>query len=183
MTAPVTKSRNLIERYQDYRSRRFLKHERAWSHRLPRWRVQRRRRLLVIGLALALSLMVLTGVLCAFGMQSAALLWLPACALFFPLWIALQIVSGRQGDAPRAALDEFEIAQRDSARSIGLTLTQYLTLVPIFYLIIGSTQFPSSDLAYAGGLLALAAVLIGGCAPAMILAWTQPDPEPDNVAT
>ena len=35
----------------------------------------------------------------------------------------MQIVAGRRGDAPRGALDEFEIAQRNSARSIGLTIT------------------------------------------------------------
>ena len=54
----------------------------------------------------------------------------PRALLFFPLWTMLQIVSGRQGDAPRDALDEWEIQQRNSARSIGLTVTQLLTLVP-----------------------------------------------------
>ena len=76
-------------------------------------------------------------VLCAFGFWWAPLLWLPR-AVFFPLWIALQIVSGRRGDAPEAALDEYEMQQRNSARSIGLTVTQNLMLMPIVYLIFGS---------------------------------------------
>jgi hypothetical protein len=36
------------------------------------------------------------------------LLWLPACLIFFPLWVTLQAMSGRQGDAPSATLDEFD---------------------------------------------------------------------------
>jgi len=35
----------LIDRYQDYRIRRFLKHERKYANALPGWRTQRRRRL------------------------------------------------------------------------------------------------------------------------------------------
>jgi hypothetical protein len=121
--------------------------------------------------------------LCAFGIRWAPLLWLPACLLFFPLRILLQIVSGRQGDAPQAALDEYEVQQRNSARSIGLTLTQNLMLLPIGYLIIGSTitqnvtAATTVDMAYAGGLMALTVLLIGGCTPAMILGWIRPSPD------
>ncbi|MGE0220202.1 hypothetical protein [Mycolicibacterium sp.] len=169
----------LIDRYQTYRAKRFLKHERAYANSLPSWRTQRRRRLLVIGLAVTFAFMFGVSVLCAFGIGRAPLLWLPACALFFPMWLMLQIVSGRQGDAPHATLDEYELAQRNSARSIGLTVTQYLMLVPVGYLIIASvnTVNPEVDIAYAGGLMALSVLLIGGCTPAMILGWTRPDPE------
>jgi hypothetical protein len=94
------------------------------------------------------------------------------------MWIALQIVSGRRGDAPAAALDEYEIAQRNSARSVGLTVTQYLMLVPIFYLIFGAviTGGTDTDIAYAGGLMAVTMLLVGGCTPTLMLAWTRSDP-------
>jgi hypothetical protein len=169
----------LIDRYQAYRAQQFLKSERKYANSLPGWRTQRRRRTLVVGLALTFAFMFAVSVLCAFGVGRAPLLWLPACALFFPMWVMLQIVSGRQGDAPLAALDEYELAQRNSARSIGLTLTQYLMLIPIGYLIFGSvyTDGTDTDMAYAGGLMALAVLLIGGCSPAMILGWTRPDPD------
>ena len=123
--------------------------------------------------------MAVVSVLCALGFRGAAIAWLPATLVFFPLWLMLQIVSGRQGDAPHATLDEFELTQRNNARSIGLTVTQNLMLVPIFYLIIGSvaTDFANGDIAYAGGLMALTVMLIGGCLPAMILGWTRPDPD------
>lgn len=169
----------LIDRYQNYRTRQFLKSERTYAKWLPGWRIRSRRRALVVGLAVAFAFMAVVSVMCAFGIDWAPLLWLPACALFFPLWIVLQIVSGRQGDAPHATLDEYELAQRNSARSIGLTLTQYLMLLPIFYLIFGATltDGTDTDMAYAGGLMAMTVLLIGGCAPAMILGWTRPDPD------
>ena len=105
--------------------------------------------------------MFAVSLMCAFGIEWAPLLWLPACGLFFPMWLMLQIVSGRQGDAPDAALDEYELAQRNNARSIGLTITQNLMLVPIFYLIFGSviTGGTDTDMAYAGGLMALTVLL------------------------
>ncbi len=170
--------RNILQRYQDFRTRRFRKYEQTWATSLPRWRTRGRRRALVIAVAVSFLVMATTAVLCAFGFTTAALLWLPACALFFPAWTVLQIASGRLGDAPEAALDEFEVAQRNSARSIGLTITQYLMLIPIGYLLIGSIHGlgPGEDVAYAGALMVLTVLLIGGCAPAMILAWVRPDP-------
>jgi hypothetical protein len=178
----TTTQRNPIERYQEYRTRRFLKNERTWAKSLPGWRTQRRRRTLVVALAVTFALMFAVSVLCAFGLQWAPLLWLPVCAVYFPLWIALQIVSGRQGDAPEATLDEFEIAQRNSARSMGLTITQNLMLIPGFYLIFGAVLTDGADqsMAYAGGLMVLTVLVIGGCAPAMILGWIRPDPDPED---
>lgn len=182
MTDPTMHTeRNLIDRYQDYRTRRFLKHGRTWAKALPGWRTQARRRALVIGLAGAFVFMFAVSVVCAFGIEWAPLLWFPACLIFYPLWITLQVVSGRQGDAPSATLDEFEMQQRNSARSIGLTVTQYLMMVPIFYLTFGAVITHGADtaMAYAGGLMALTVLLIGGCTPAMILGWSRPDPEPE----
>ncbi len=177
----------LLDRYQDFRTRRFLKNERTYAHWLPGWRTQRRRRQLIVVLALTFAAMVVTSVMCAFGIEWAPILWLPTVAVFLPVWTVLQIVSGRQGDAPLTTLDEFELQQRNSARSIGLTVTQNLMLVPIFYLIFGSTIAEGAtdgaaiSLAFAGGSMALAALLIGGCTPAMILGWTKQDPDTEDL--
>ena len=172
---------NLLDRYQAYRTRRYLKFERRYANALSGWRNQSRRRVLVVVLGVAFTLMFAVGVVCAFGVTWAPLLWLPACLVFYPTWMALQIVSGRQGDAPEAALDEFEIQQRNSARSIGLTVTQNLMLLPIAYLIVGSVLTRGTDIsmAYAGGLMSLTVLLIGGCTPAMILGWTRSDIDPE----
>lgn len=184
MSRPNTQADpTLLDRYQDYRIQRFLKHERRYANSLPGWRNKRRRRILVGWLAATFAFMFAVAVLCAFGVNWAPLLWLPACLAFFPAWIALQIVSGRRGDAPQAALDEYEIAQRNSARSIGLTVTQNLMLIPIAYLIFGAviTRGADVDMAYAGGLMALTVLLVGGCTPAMILGWTRTDPDLENL--
>jgi hypothetical protein len=175
MSQTTQSDETLLDRYQDYRTRRFLKHEQKYANSLTGWRNQRRRRMLVVGLSVTFAFMFAVAILCAFGLWWAPLLWLPACAVFFPMWIALQVVSGRRGDAPAEALDEYEIQQRNSARSIGLTVTQYLMLIPIFYLIFGSviTHGLDTHMAYAGGLMATAVLLIGGCTPAMILGWTR----------
>jgi hypothetical protein len=169
----------LIDRYQNFRTRRFHKFESRYADSLPRWRSQRRRRALVMALAAAFTFMAVVSVMCAFGIRWAPLLWLPACVVFFPVWIVLQIVSGRRGDAPESALDEYEMQQRNSARSIGLTVTQNLMLLPIFYLIFGSVMTGGADvdMAYAGGLMVTTVLLIGGCLPAMILGWVRPNPE------
>ena len=88
-------------------------------------------------------------------------------------------MSGRQGDAPRQALDEWEIQQRNDARSVGLSVTQTLVfIVAIFLIFTSSVQWNVERLPYTGGLLALTAMLIGACTPAMILSWTNPDPDP-----
>jgi hypothetical protein len=173
---------DLIERYQTYRTNRFLKQERSWANSLPGWRSRHRRRILVGVLAADFVFMFAVSVACAAGVEWAPLLWLPACLVFFPLWISLQNVSGRRVDAPEGALDEFEVAQRNSARSIGLTITQNLMMIPVAYLIFGAvfTGGTDTEMAYAGGLMALTMLLAGGCSPAMILGWVRPDPDADD---
>lgn len=173
----------LLERYQDFRTRRFLRHEEQYRHWLPRWRTQRRRRILVVGLAVILLTMAVVGVVCLNDMETGPLLWLPVCGAFLVTWTVLQIVSGRQGDAPRDALDEWEVQQRDSARSIGLTVTQTLTFVPAMFLIVAGAldlDIDRTNLVYSAGLFVLTALIVGACAPAMILAWTRPDPDTDT---
>src|SRR6478752_752820 len=68
MTAPRTEP-NILDRYQDYRTRRFLKNERRHAHSLPGWRSQARRRMLVVGLAVTFAFMLVVGILCALGLQ------------------------------------------------------------------------------------------------------------------
>lgn len=175
---------NLIDRYQQYRTRRFLANESQTSSWLPGWRTQKRRRILVGALLAIFVAMLAVGVTCHFGVEWAPLLWLPVCLVFMPVWVALRVASGRQDDAPEAVLDEFEIDQRNGARSIGFAVMQSLGLIAAIYLIFGAviTNGDNGDMVYAGGIFTLMAVLIGGCTPAMILAWTRPDPDVDDLS-
>jgi hypothetical protein len=35
-------------------------------------------------------------------------------------------------------------------------------------------------MAYAGGLMTITVLLVGGCTPAMVLGWSRTDPEPED---
>ncbi|MEU8895066.1 hypothetical protein [Nocardia sp. NPDC048505] len=178
----TTMTNGLLDRYQNYRLRRWLLQEQRLSGLLPAWRTRGRRRALVVTVALTLAVMFVAGLLCAFELRFAALAMLPAALIFLPAWGMLRIVSHVQDTAPNATLDELEITQRDTARSIGLTVTQTLALPPVFYLIFSSSLFPhlsTFQTAYAGGVMVLATLLAGGCTPGMILGWNRLDPEPE----
>lgn len=172
---------SLIDRYEAYRTRRFLKNEELTSRWLPGWRNQHRRRILAGTVVALLALMFAISIASYFTM-AAALVWLPVVIAFLPAWTCLQIVSGRQSDAPRHALDEREIAERNSARSIGLSVAQGLLMLPIFALL-WTVPFDSIDhraVSYSAGGFALASILFSGCLPAVLLAWTRPDDDPED---
>lgn len=172
-----------IDQYQAFRTRRFLKNEAQLRNWLPAWRTQRRRRVLVLTLCAVFACMLAAAAICLVNMLGA-LLWLPVTVVFLLTWTTLQVISHRQSDAPRDALDERELRQRDSARSIGLTVTQFLVAIPTFVLLIaGSSDGAFTFPAYPAALFILTALMIGGCAPAMILAWNHTDPEPDHYLT
>lgn len=182
MTA-ATEPSTLLERYQAYRVKRWLAREKQLTGMLPGWRTRGRRRALVITVVVALTALFVTGVLCAFGLEWAALFAGLSALVFLPSWTMLRIVSHAQDDAPAETLDELEMVQRETARSIGLTITQTLCVLPVVYVIWSGALFPEADAfrtAYAGGVMILATLLAGGCAPAMILAWSNPDPEPEG---
>lgn len=168
---------DILTRYQAYRTRRFLENDANTRHWLPKWRTQRRRRILAVAVIVAdLTFLVIS--ISTLFFPWAAIVWIPAVMIFLPIWTALQTVSGRHSDAPKGALDEWEIQQRNDARSIGLTVTQGLVLLAAFALIFLSTAFPDLPrLAYAGGGWTAAALMIGISTPAVILAWITPDPE------
>ncbi|MGW6426810.1 hypothetical protein ACWF82_29415 [Nocardia sp. NPDC055053] len=178
----MTSATGLIDRYQNYRVRRWLVQEQRTAGMLTGWRPQRRRRLLVVVVAASLLALAISGVLCAFGLRWAPALTGFTVIGFIPSWTMLRIASGGQDYAPETMLDEWEIAERNKARSVALALTQQLTMLPLFFLLFCSAWEPADSFrtAYAGGVMMLAAILAGGCAPAMILGWTRPDPEPES---
>lgn len=167
---------SILDRYEDRRTRRFLKNEELSAHWMPNWRTRKRRRLLA-GLVMTLIGLMFVIAVTTYFARIAAVAWLPVTMLFLPTWTCLQIVSGRQSDAPRHALDEREIAERNSARSIGLSVAQTLVLIPIFVLLVGAgiDSLDHRSLSYSAGGFALASILFSGCLPAVLLAWSRPD--------
>ncbi|MDV2476649.1 hypothetical protein F8M49_17355 [Rhodococcus zopfii] len=174
-------TQNLLERYEAHRTRRFLANQERTSGWLLSWRTQSRRRLLTVILAVALAAMFVATTATYFT-PVAALAWLPLTLVFLATWTSLQIVSSRLSDAPRHALDEREVSERNSARSIGLSAAQTLVLVPILALLLGSSidSIDHQALSYAAGGFTLVSILLAGCLPAMILAWIRPDDDPED---
>ncbi|MEZ5149740.1 hypothetical protein ACWDTG_13550 [Rhodococcus zopfii] len=174
-------AQNLLERYEAHRTHRFLENQERMSGWLPSWRTRARRRLLTAILVVVLACMF-AATTATYFIPVAALAWLPLTLVFLATWTTLQIVSSRLSDAPRHALDEREISERNSARSIGLGVAQVLVMIPILALLLGSTidSVNHQDLAYAAGGFTLASILFAGCLPAMILAWIRPDDDPED---
>lgn len=170
---------DILTRYQQYRTRRFIDNDAKTRNKLPGWRTQRRRRILAISVLTTLFALLLISISSLFS-EWSPILWLPATAAFLVTWTMLQTVSGRHSDAPVGALDEWEVQQRNSARSIGLTITQGTVMVAVVVLILLSTWVDNDRLAYAGGGWTLIALLTGMCSPAIILAWITPDPDPED---
>ena len=129
MTAP-----DLLARYQHWRTRRHVARVQRYGHLLPSWRTRRRRRVLVVAIAVLLAAMAAVSAWALTSDLSPYLPWLVLVLAFLALWTTLQIVADR-GDDPRAALDEYELALRDRARSIGFTVTQCAVFVPAVVLI------------------------------------------------
>lgn len=174
-----TSDPNILTRYQAYRTRRFLENDAKTRHWLPTWRNRKRRRILSVAVVTVLVVLLGISILSLFW-KWAPILWVIATIGFLASWTMLQTASGRQSDAPMGALDEWEIQQRNEARSIGLTITQGLVLVSVISLIFLAGTYDNEQLAYAGALWTLVGLLAGICSPAIILAWITPDPEPDD---
>ncbi|WP_206510903.1 hypothetical protein C5142_09885 [Rhodococcus sp. BGS-1C] len=175
-----TSDSNVLTRYQAYRTRRFIENDAKTRHWLPKWRTQRRRRALALGLVTLFAISIVAAVAAQWS-EAAVITWVATLLLFIPLWTMVQIVSNRGADAPVDVLDEWEIKRRNEARSVGLTITQALGIAAAFYLLFGSNIFDGSDFAFSGGALVFTFVMLGGCSPAMTLAWTTPDPDADDL--
>ncbi|MEV0061625.1 hypothetical protein [Nocardia sp. NPDC050718] len=96
----MTGALGLIDRYQNYRVRRWLVQEQRTVGMLTGWRSQRRRRLLVPAVGIALPGIAAAGVLRALDLRAAPLVALVALLLFLPSWTMLRIASSGQDHAP-----------------------------------------------------------------------------------
>ncbi|MDZ7928716.1 MAG: hypothetical protein U5N21_00945 [Rhodococcus sp. (in: high G+C Gram-positive bacteria)] len=170
---------NILSRYQQSRTQMFLDSDKHYANFLPGLRAQKRRRTFVIALIVVLALQA-GFALATLGLRGALGGWALSYIAFSFASIVLGIVSHSRAEAPEEALDEYEVARRNHARSIGLTVTQVLGTAAAAYLFLGAMFLDNPDLALSGGALVLTALSAGKCTPAMILAWTTPDPEPED---
>lgn len=163
---------------QEARTRVFLENEKTYANWLPGLRPQKRRR------AFVAFLLVLLAASAGFALSEPVFDWAIGswgiCYIVFTFAaIVLGIVSNRRAEAPVDALDELEVQLRNEARSIGLTVTQALGTAAAAYLFLGSI-FGATNFGISGGALMLTALSAGGATPAMLLAWTTPDYDPED---
>lgn len=176
-------SDTVLDRYQAFRTRRYLQNEARYAHYLPGWRTRSRRRLLVWILVASLVALAASSIFILVGPEWAPLTWLPGAILMSVSWTTLQIVTGRRSDAPAGALDEWDLERRNAARSIGFAITQGAVTVPALALVWATTFTDDPRLALGGGFIILSGLLVGICSPGIILAWTAPVDEPDEFPT
>lgn len=171
-------------RYDEWRARRHQRFAGRTAHRLPRWRNRRGYRRLVI-----LQLISLVVVFVGVGTAYVSMQWvLPTLVLGLVGAICcqymLRIVTGSVADTPVPALDEIQLAQRNSARSIGFIVLFGLMFIPYLVLIaLGTQDEVRGQLVYGTGVLMIALMLAAGLLPTMLTAWWMSDPDPDDFAS
>ncbi|MEO9327120.1 hypothetical protein [Gordonia aurantiaca] len=168
-------------RYEDWRGRRHQAFNARHAHRLTSWRNQRSFRRLVIALLCSLAVVIAGSTLAFVGSNWFILPFgLGLVAVLLTLG-ALRIVTGSVADAPVTALDEIQLAQRNSARSFGFFVLYVTMFVPYAVLIAMSTQDEvPGDWVYGSAILLISLVLTAACVPTMLVAWWMSAPDPED---
>lgn len=168
-------------RYDDWRAQRHLEFTRKNADKMRSWRNRRGARRLVRFQALAMMTVLAAAVL------SYVTPWfaIPFTAgVLGMLWInrSLRIVTGSTADSPAAALDELQLAQRNSARSIGFFVTYSLMFIPYAVLVVLSlTDTATPETAYGTAILLISLLLVAITVPNALTAWWFTDPDPEDL--
>uniref|UniRef100_UPI003D92C495 hypothetical protein n=1 Tax=Gordonia sp. B7-2 TaxID=3420932 RepID=UPI003D92C495 len=171
-------------RYDEWRGNRYLQFNQRHAHQLSTWRNRRGYRRLVLLLAFMLAMMIVATVMAFSSRTWFVIPFLVGLAGVMASLYLLRIVTGSVADAPVSALDEIQLAQRNSARSIGLFVMFVLMFVPYLVLIalsIGDDPV-SADLVYGTAVLLISLLLTAMCVPTMLTAWWMSEPDPEDLA-
>jgi hypothetical protein len=140
----------------------------------------------VIALVVTVVLVFASAIGTFFTMWAA----LPFVALIFvamlPLVYVLRAVTRNVSDAPASALDEFELASRNAARSIAYTALWISMFIPYIVLIIlsgGGNNSVDGQVIYGSAVLLIVLVAGATCIPTCLIGWWLPDPDPEDFAT
>lgn len=168
-------------RYDEWRATRHERFSARTAHRLPGLRNRTAYRRLVVVEAILITAMVA----CAIGAFSSRIYLLPYGAAIAMLVInqtILRIVTGNTSDAPVPALDEIQLAQRNSARSLGFTALYLLMFIPYAILVALSTRDQvAGQTIYGVAILHITLVVAALILPTMLNAWWMSDPDPEDL--
>ena len=169
-------------RYDEWRGERHRQFIERHAHKLVGWRRRTVYRRLVVVQAICAFLVLVGAVIAFFSRQwfiiplGVGILGALACQRL------LRIVTGSVGDAPVSALDEIQLAQRNSARSIAYFALFTLMFIPYAILVtLGGFDQVRGQYVYGTGMLLIALVLGAVFIPSMLTAWWMADADPEDL--
>ncbi|SDU58350.1 hypothetical protein [Gordonia westfalica] len=172
----------LWRRYENWRGRRHEEFNAKHAHRLTTWRNQRAYRRLVITLLGALAFIIASSYLAFLSSGWFLLPFGVGLVSVITIQTALRIVTGSIADAPVSALDEIQLAQRNSARSFGFFVLYAVMFIPYFVLVaISMRDEVPGQWVYGSAILLISLVLTAICVPNMLIAWWMGDPDPEDL--
>ncbi|MYR06573.1 hypothetical protein GTV32_09735 [Gordonia sp. SID5947] len=173
----------LWRRYDEWRAGRHLRFNEKHAGRLTSWRNRRGARRLVL-LQVATLVLALAGALMSFVTAWFLIPFLLGVFGSIAVQYALRIVTGSIADTPVPALDEIQLAQRNSARSIGFAVLYTLMFIPyIILIVLGTQDSVSGQSVYGTAILLITLVVIAVVLPTMLTAWWMNDPDPEDLVT
>ncbi len=169
-------------RYEEWRGRRHQEFNSKYSHWLVSWRTRRTFRRLVLLQAFFSTLLVISSV---FAFLNTGWFLIPFAVGLVGLLTTLsllRIVTGSIADTPVTALDEIQVAQRNSARAIGFVVLYSLMFIPYAVLIVLSfrDEVPGQWV-YGCAILLITLVVAAISVPTMLIAWWMADPDPEDL--
>ncbi|MFT4397483.1 hypothetical protein ACLTEW_21350 [Gordonia lacunae] len=172
----------LWRRYEEWRGRRHQEFNDKNAHRLTSWRTRRTYRRLVVVQALFAVILIVSSVIAFVDTGLFLVPFLIGLAGIVTTLYLMRIVTGSIADTPVTALDEIQVAQRNSARSIGFTVLYCLMFIPYAVLVVLSFgDEVSGQAVYGSAILLITLVLSAICVPTMLTAWWMADPDPEDL--
>ncbi|MFE0751361.1 hypothetical protein [Gordonia sp. NPDC058843] len=172
----------LWRRYEEWRGQRHQEFNDKNAHRLTSWRTRRTFRRLVLIQTFFAILLLISSVIAFFTNKWFLVPFIIGLLGIITTLYLLRVVTGSIADTPVTALDEMQVAQRNSARSIGFTVLYCLMFIPYAILIVLSfrDEVPGQAV-YGAAVLLISLVLAAICVPSMLTAWWMADPDPEDL--
>ena len=160
-----TRGPEVWARYDNWRARRHEKIMARNAHRFAGLRNHRGIRL-VLTIQWGVLALLLAASVTAFFTPLFWIAYAPLLVITIALMLLVRAITGSVGDAPVSALDELQLAQRNSARSIGYISVFSLMFIPYFVLIALTFRHSvPSQWVYGVAILQITLLAIAGCIP------------------
>ncbi|NDZ96325.1 hypothetical protein G3I13_03865 [Streptomyces sp. SID6673] len=173
----------LWRRYDEWRAGRHLRFNEKHAGALNSWRTRRGARQLVL-LQVSALVVALVGAVTSFATMWFVIPFVVGVIGSLLVQYALRIVTGSIAGTPVPALDEIQLAQRNSARSVGFFVLYTLMFIPYAILIVlGTHDSVNGQSVYGTGILLITLVAIAVALPTMLTAWWMNDPDPEDLVT